>query len=516
MTRAIIGGILAVVIVATAFIMASTATSGVDSQVRKRLKKRAETASVLSQDTAALDGLRVQGWVRRRATLQAIVDTLNEKSRKQRAEKRNQAFASIKAQIQKGEPRPVLIAFVDTEGHVVAHSEHKFPPADLWKDGSKLRPQFRGLNLVMAKNKRDRRVISEYWNDPKFGLLRVGIAPVTDFVETKREVPAGRKKTITITEQKEQLVGALVMGYAVDQAYVQGRSELLGAEVAYFWGDTAGTSSFKTDNREEDTGKRADLTSALHDKGLAKQALAKGYTEVTLLSVGGAEYYASAVRLPRFPTEVELGKDYAPMKAGALVLVPVGDAMFAEGKITTATWVVALVAALLGIIAVMVVSTRIMHQVDVIEVGVNEVSNGNLDYSFRPVGSELDGLAHSLNVMLARLLGRPEPGEEEYDEDGNVVMPGKLQFETELSGQDEEIVKLAQEPETEYYNRIFREYCSARESVGESIEDVSFESFVTKLRVNEASLKAKYQCQSIRFKVVVKEGKVSLKPVPIV
>ena len=516
MTRAIIGGIFAVIIAITAFVMTHATTSSVDSQVRKRLKQRAATASVLSQDTAALDGLRVQGWVRRRATLQSIVDTINETSRKRRADKARKAFADIKAQAKKAEPRAVLIAFVDTKGNVVAHTDHKFPPPELWKEGDKLRPQNRGLELAMAAEKGDRRVVSEYWKDPKFGLLRVGIAPVTDFVENKREVKVGRKKTVEITEQKEKLVGALVLGYAVDQAYVQARSSLLGADVAYFFDDTAGTSSFETANGDEDTGKRSELTAALKENAMAKQALAKGYTDVTLLDVGGKQYYASAVRLPRFPTENELGKGYTPVKAGALVLVPVSDATFAEGKITTSTWVVALVAVLLGIIALVVVSTRIVHQADMIESGVNEITNGNLDYSFRPVGAELDGLAHSLNVMLSRLLGRPEPGEEEYDENGNVVMPGRLQFETELSSKDEEIVKLAQEPEQEYYNRIFQEYSSARESVGESVENLSFDNFVTKLRVNEASLKSKYQCERIRFKVVVKDGKVSLKPVPIV
>ena len=60
------------------------------------------------------------------------------------------------------------------------------------------------------------------------------------------------------------------------------------------------------------------------------------------------------------------------------------------------------------------------------------------------------------------------------------------------------------------------EYVEARGSLGESVDSVSFESFVTKLRVNEANLKAKYQCSAIRFKVIVKGNTVTLKPVPIV
>ncbi len=517
MTRAIIGGILAVIIVVTTFVMTSTATSSIDSRVRRQLKKRADSAGQLSQDTAALDGLRVEGWVKRRATLVSIVETIVETNREARAKKRDTAFAEVKGEARKGEPPAVLVAFVDTEFNMVAHSKHKkFPPADLWKDKGKLRAQFGGLRLAMAEKKKNRRVISEYWNDPEFGLLRVGIAPVTHWVDKKREVKVSKKKTIEITVPEERLVGALVLGYAVDQAYVQARSDLLGAQIAYFYGDTAGTSSFKKANTEEDTGKRADLTKVLKDKGLAKEALEKGYSSVALVTVGGEQFYATASQLPRFPSDKELGKDYPAMRAGALVLVPVGDAMYAKGKVKTATWVLGIVALLAGIIAVVFVASRILHQVDVIEVGVNEITNGNLELSFRPVGADLDGLAHSLNVMLARLLGRPEPGEEEYDEDGNVIMPGRLQFDTDLSSKDEEIVNLAREPEPDYYNRIFKEYCSAREQVGESIEGISYDNFVTKLRVNEATLKAKYQCESIRFKVIVKDGKVTLKPAPIV
>jgi len=517
MTRAIIGGIIAVVIVVTAFVMTSTATSSVDSRVRKQLKKRADSAGELSQDTAALDGLRVEGWVKRRATLQSIVDTIVDKNRASRAEKRDNAIAEVKGQARKGEPPTVLIAFVDTKYDVMAHSKHKkFAPPALWKEGGKLKAQYLGLTLAMAKEKKDRRIISEYWNDPEFGLLRVGIAPVTHWIDEKREVKVSKKKTVTITVPKERLVGALVLGYAVDQAYVQRRSDLLGAHVAYFFNDTAGTSSFKKENGEEDTGKRADLTKALKEKGLAKEALDKGYTAVRVVTIDGEQYYASAGRLPRFPSGKDLGAGYPPLQAGALVLVPVGDAMYAKGKIKTATWVLALVALIASVIGLLFAASRLLHQVDVIEVGVNEITNGNLELSFRPVGRDLDGLAHSLNVMLARLLGRPEPGEEEYDEDGNIIMPGRLQFDTDLSEKDEEIVNLAREPEPDYYNRIFKEYCAGRESVGESVEGISYDNFVTKLRVNEASLKAKYQCESIRFKVTVKDGKVSLKPVPIV
>ena len=46
-------------------------------------------------------------------------------------------------------------------------------------------------------------------------------------------------------------------------------------------------------------------------------------------------------------------------------------------------------------------------------------------------------------------------------------------------------------------------------------DDVSFENFIAKLKVNEGKLKAQYNCRAVRFRVITKDGKVSLKPVPI-
>jgi hypothetical protein len=162
---------------------------------------------------------------------------------------------------------------------------------------------------------------------------------------------------------------------------------------------------------------------------------------------------------------------------------------------------------------------RLLAQVDQIEQGVTDIINGNVDRTFRPVGLELDGLANGLNVMLARLLGRPEPGEEEFDEEGNPIIQGRVEFD-EGDGSaappapDPELAALAQESEPDYYKRVYTEYLAARRAAG-SPDEVSFENFIAKLKVNEGKLKAQYQCRAVRFRVVMKDGKVTLKPVPI-
>ena len=51
--------------------------------------------------------------------------------------------------------------------------------------------------------------------------------------------------------------------------------------------------------------------------------------------------------------------------------------------------------------------------------GVGEIINGNIDYMFKPVGQDFEGLSNALNVMLARLLGREEVSDEEGEDEAD-------------------------------------------------------------------------------------------------
>ena len=93
--------------------------------------------------------------------------------------------------------------------------------------------------------------------------------------------------------------------------------------------------------------------------------------------------------------------------------------------------------------------------------------------------------------MLARLLGRPEPGEEEFDDEGNPIIPGRVDFE---EGEEQARASIPisrasrRRAEPDYYKRVFTEYVAARKAAG-SPDDVSFENFIAKLKVNEGKLR---------------------------
>lgn len=169
-----------------------------------------------------------------------------------------------------------------------------------------------------------------------------------------------------------------------------------------------------------------------------------------------------------------------------------------------------------------------------IDHGIQQVITGKRDFvwevdSKNPYHAEM---AHALNVMSAFLQGKPLPDEEETKEDSewaallqfaDVEVTGSYKTVTETGmvrvmeakeKRDEEGAKAAAEPLQAYYQRVFDEYVAARTEIGVS-SGITYDRFVTQLKRNAEAFKAKAHCADVRFKVVVKDDKVVLKPIPI-
>mgnify|MGYP000673739509 CR=1 FL=1 len=164
---------------------------------------------------------------------------------------------------------------------------------------------------------------------------------------------------------------------------------------------------------------------------------------------------------------------------------------------------------------------------EVLEQGVHEVINGNLDYQF-PFDFKEDiakGFGQSLNLMSLILQGRPLPEEEEdaskaqWLQELQVIEPAveeegvkKPVFQVP-AGVD--VKALSEEPADQYYKRLYSEFVAARKAVGLPVEQVNYPKFIERLVFIEQGLKKKLKCPMVRF-VVAKKGKdVVLLPVPI-
>lgn len=499
MSRTIIAAVVAVVIAALTAIAFFITSKEFEDKNRREAELTLRRAYGVIQQLAQLEAIDVANKAERLAADKAFVTALKSESGMERANQSRLGFTRFTSNEKEGDVKPDMIALVDANGLLIAMNDVASVVAKQWKkDGGKPDEEtiIPAVNVVLGS----RVIISDIWND-RGRVMKIGVAPVIDH---DAPVPANDPDGVVI-------IGAIVVAYAQTAQQAQHDRRLLGTEVAYYDNQRVVATSFaKPGTNEEDTLMATQLTNLVKSGGVKEGA---GQQKVT---VDGVPYFAAAVAMPRSSTNTRrMPQDYPPISSGAVLLSAVADpgAAFPIKVFIVALGLGALVISMLGLY---LSHRRLLNQVDQIELGVTDIINGNVDRTFRPVGPELDGLANGLNVMLARLLGRPEPGEEEFDEDGNPIIPGRVDFEEgeDKPAVDPDLASLAKESEPDYYKRVFTEYVAARKAAG-SPDDVSFENFIAKLKVNEGKLKAQYNCRAVRFRVVTKDNKVSLKPVPI-
>jgi hypothetical protein len=509
MSRTVIAAVVAAVIAVLTGIAYFVASTSFDERLRKDADAKLARAYQVVQKLNQLEGIDISNKAERLAAQKEFVAAIKADSTSERQTQARIGFQKFTADEKQGDDRPDIIALVDASGNLLAMNEVPTVVAKQWKTekGDSIIP---ALNVVLGK----KMIVSDVWNDDK-RMMKVGAAPVID-----PDAPISAKDPEGVV-----IIGAIIVAYAQTAREAQQDRKLLGTEIAYYDGAKVIATSFTRGAApEEDTAKARVLSEMLKSGALKSGAGTEAAKQRT--TIDGVDYLAASVKMPRSSTRKlppECGKDdrgpcYPPMTAGAMVLAPIADP--ANTAVTVKLFIVllgggALAIALLGLY---LSHRRLVAQVDQIELGVNDIISGNLDRTFRPVGLELDGLANGLNVMLARLLGRPEPGEEEFDEEGNPIIQGRVEFEdgdgTAAPAPDPDLAALAQESEPDYYKRVYTEYLAARRATGNP-DEVSFENFIAKLKVNEGKLKAQYQCRAVRFRLVVKDGKVTLKPVPI-
>ncbi len=313
-----------------------------------------------------------------------------------------------------------------------------------------------------------------------------------------------------IRSRQQQVVGVLVMGRATSVTDAANDASSVGAEVLYFLDGKVHASSMRKGGGE--SAKETAVARQLFEgKKLADPALEGNLTKPFELVVDGERFLAAAGPLAGNSTK---------SKSGFVVLSSISAAE--EPYANLATWVVlvGLFGALMSVVAAVLSSLRFLGPLDTIERGVADVINGSRDITFESPSQDFEGLANGLNVMMARLLGRPDPSDDDVpsEDGGGGSRAVDVAVDPVVTGQhtSPENAALAVEPEEQYLRRVFQEYVDSRTKSGEGVEpSLTYESFVQKLRTNEAQLKKKYSCKAVRFKVLVKNGQTTLKPVPI-
>jgi hypothetical protein len=249
------------------------------------------------------------------------------------------------------------------------------------------------------------------------------------------------------------------------------------------------------------------------DQKLAALALSSGApTPVAHWFLEGRDYAVVAAPMPG---------NFADKTSGFAILASLSDSMSkVQSQGMKVLWL-GLLAVLVALIAAAMTARRFIAPLDKIELGVAEIINTNIDYTFEPVGPDFEGLSNSLNVMLARLLGREEPNEEAVEEEEEDADSKRWKADlmtignTEATASPAQVAALAEESEAAYYPRLFNEYMNALRAIGQPSGGLSVQAFMAKLSLAEAGLREKWECKSVRFQIVTEGAEIWFKPVKI-
>ncbi len=451
--------------------LSETARGGVESAV-----KRASKLAVRSQE---LHNAKLAELAQVIADRSEFADWVLEEEETNRRTKAFDAIQEYDKKLKEAGRKAHFLGIVDTDGHIVARD---LDIRNMYKE--KL-PFARNVPLALKG-----KVSTDIWNW-RNRMMRSAAAPII---------------------VNEAVAGAVVISYDITSAEARIDRDQFGTEVALFLGKTIRASSISMagDDSSEDATSVAALGATVlgNDGAPGAKALSEGKpSDLFTVKLRTQEYVAIAGPLPTAAKRDDMG---------FVVLASLSDAM---APVTKVRWLlgVSLIATLLLVFGVIFFVTRhFISAEDTIELGVTEVINGDLEYYFEDV-DEFEGLANAINVMLARLLGRPEPGEDMEEtqqsvEDAYVILVDDAD-DADVGSELEQ--QLANMDEATYQSHLFNQYMEARRDMGLDVSDLEEDALMMRLRANENLLKAKFKCQMIRFTIVTDGPRVSFKPIRI-
>jgi hypothetical protein len=471
-------GILLIVTVGVYLAVTNALKAGAVKEVEQGLA-RAEKAFAELGRLRAVDAA-MQAFERaKRPSMVAIFAKGDERALREAAYTECEA---VNAGLAKDGQKAAIVAVLDASGKVVARDLN---PNAMW--GEDLKGRFPAVAQALKGAP-----IKDVWSmDGR--MTQVAIAPVT--------------------RADGSVIGALLIGHVFSAKRAQDTRDKIGAEIGYFHAGKVQASSFGSDGdpEKEDVAKTQALGAvAFGADRLAEQALQKGAaTMVVRTPIEGHEYAVIAA---------PLSGNFADKTSGVVIASSITDAVDRVKAAGQNVLILGLIGILVSLGAGVLTAKRFIGPLDKIELGVAEMINGNIDYTFKPVGPDFEGLSNALNVMLARLLGREEPNEdavEDEEEGAKKWRAEQMVIEEGDGAAGPGAAALAQEGEAAYYPRLFNEYTSALRSMGKPSEGLSVPAFMAKLRLAEAGLKQKWSCRLVRFQLTARGSDIVFRPVKI-
>ena len=484
MQRMKIGLVAAVVLAGVTAVFHVAITDALKASVRQNVEARVARAQRIYRDISQLSGLKLVNLATSHARGPEVLAVFEKTDPAARQQAAYELCEAKNQQLKQDGRKADIVAILDQEGKIIGRDLN--PNADV------------GLDLR-----------AKY---PAVGPALQG-TPVKDVWTWQQRVH--EVAVVPVFKADNTVAGAMLFAWVVSAVTAQANRDLLDTEIGFFHAGKVYASSFvsSVDKSKEDVGKSQALSNLLFSgEKLAESALKTGTpTPVTTWSSESLEYAVVVAPSPG---------NFADKSSGFVVLASLTESMTGVQAAGMKIVWLGLLAIVVALVASAMTARRFIAPLDKIELGVAEVINGNIDYTFKPVGQDFEGLSNSLNVMLARLLGREEPNEEavEEEEDG-----GKPRWKAEAMEIDETdgsapaatVAALGAEHEAAYYPRLYGEYFATLQKLGQPTEGMSVLAFMAKLSLTEAGLREKWECKVVRFLLAVNGSKISFRPVRI-
>jgi hypothetical protein len=169
---------------------------------------------------------------------------------------------------------------------------------------------------------------------------------------------------------------------------------------------------------------------------------------------------------------------------------------------------------LAGLFGLQVLLGQMMKPLEEIDAGLHRIISGDREYFFpfeykEPIARSL---AETLNLMVAVLLGKPLPEEE----DDTAFFQEALKFSDHSPARGATPI----DPQTvfavtpdEYYKSLYIDFVSAQQSAGNDMSKLTRMKFLEKVAQNETQLRLRTGKANVRFVVQVVDNEVRLHPV---
>lgn len=497
-TKIVAGNFLTLLIVGLlAYFMVKT---GVEDALLNDVNGRIASDYRIVDRSIQLSGQTLLDLVSSQAEMRSAKDVfvaLDERGRRERAFTEAQRLRTWLGDPARGRSEPPdIVAIVDDTGHVVARDS----------DRNRMFGEDVGRSIPAVRRALEGLSTTDFWNKPDDNkVLQIAVAPI--------RADDGR------------VSGALLVGCDLSNGLANAEATLLGREVAFVTTDRVYSSSLSQG--------RPEALNAILFNADAAQRPAQDGSAPFVATLGGDEF-------------VGLVGPVHGGGSGSVAVAVLGNRTAQLAKAAAVDYIAFLTG--LGLIVVAIygflIGSMFLRPIEQIEEGILQVINGRTDLRLEIQSAELGGLAYRVNQLLNVFTGTPET-----DESGNLsgggarwtgdesqvaasglasaVMsnpaasaPGASTAGAATEPEGEEVdpavvEQLANEPEDAYYERVFREYVSAKEAAGENVSSITQDKFVQRLKANEQSLLKKHGSRMVRFQVQVRGNQVNLKPVVI-